>query len=356
MVKSVFPEDSLPAVLAVTLDDFKPQEAVYQSIIRSLADDRFVHACLISGIDGVGKKTLAGLIAQSLVCSGASGASRPCGVCPECRQIIMKTHPDYYILQPGVPINKVTAKGAKSIPVDDIRTVNATLGVSARAGGRRVVAIYQADTMTSAAQNSLLKTLEEPKDDTVFLLLSSNTGGLLPTIISRCRNFKLHPWEDKYIMNVLRRSGFSEKRCRDSVNAAQGSIGRALTFAGDEEYWSRRSEILADFFGTESYRQILSVSEKWKDRKDMSQELLQDIDDILRTIMRVSLGAADESVIEDYPAAWKNMAKNAGAGDFVNLMEAVQNARIMRDNQVSIQAVLEKLLFRLMEEKKKWSV
>lgn len=344
-------EEKIPQKTPV-LSDFSGQGALYDGLIRTLNDGTFVHAYLISGMAGMGKRTLARLMAQHLVCTASS---RPCGACPACIQVMEGNHPDVITVAPGKPLSPEVKSGLQGIPVDEIRYVISLVGQHTFTGGRRVVIIEKADKMNQPAQNALLKTLEEPLAGTVFLLLTDSPELLLPTIVSRCRALKLHPWPDQVILSTLENHGVDRVMARKALQVSGGSIGRALAVASDEAYWKRRSDVMQDFFGIESRSDILKVSGAWRERKDEAGELLNDLEDMLRLMLLVRLGRQDEAVLDDYPLPWRRFAAEGELNAFVGLTEAVYEARQLRASQVTWQAVVEKLLLRLMEEKSKWS-
>ena len=335
------------------LSDFKGQGALYDGLIRTLDDGTFVHAYLISGASGMGKRTLARLMSQHLLCTGEM---KPCGVCPSCIQVRESNHPDVITVTPGKPLSPEVKAGMAGIPVDEIRYVNSLVGQHTFVGGRRVVIIERAEKMNAPAQNALLKTLEEPLAGTVFLLLTESPELLLPTIVSRCRALKLHPWPDEIILRALRQHGVDDTMAKKALSVCGGSIGQAVAVAADESYWQRRRDVMQDFFGISARVDILKVSTAWKDRKDESDALLSDVEDMLRTLMLVRFKKQDESLLEDYPDAWQRLAREGELPSFMKLMDAVTQARRMRANQVTWQAVVEQLLLSLMEEKSKWSM
>ena len=339
---------------APVLRDFAGQGAVYDGLMRTLESGSFVHAYLISGLAGMGKRTLAKLMAQHLLCE-REGGDKPCGACPSCIRVRDDNHPDVLIVQPGVPISSQVEAGRKTIPVEDIRAVIEITGRHTFEGGRRIVIIRQADKLTTAAQNALLKTLEEPMAGTVFLLITDAPETLLPTIVSRCRALRLHPWPDDVVMSILECHGVPRERAREALHVSGGSIGRALDVATDEAYWQRRQDVMRDFFAIPGRSDILRVSTAWRERKDASDELLDDIEDMLRTLLLVRLGQREEASVADYPQAWQRMAEQAELEAFARLMDAVADARKLRANQVTWQAVVERLLLRLMEERSRWS-
>lgn len=325
---------------APTLSDFAPQGAVYDGLVRTLEAGTFVHAYLISGMAGVGKRTLARLMAQHLLCQGEK---KPCGACPACVQVLGGNHPDV-----------ITVAPEKSISVDAVREVIRLAGEHTYEGGRRVIIVEQADKMTPGAENCLLKTLEEPVAGTIFLLLTDAPERMLPTIVSRCRAVKLHPWPDETLRQALERHGVPAQRREEAIQVSGGSIGRALSVAADEHYWQRRESVMRDFFALRERSGILRVSSAWKDRKEDAEELLDDVEDMIRTLLMVRLGRQDPARAEGFPASWQRMAKEAPLEAFSGLIDAVWQARRMRLNQVTWQAAVEKLLLRLMEESNRW--
>ena len=337
----------------VQLSDFSPQGAVYDGLIRSLREGSFVHAYLISGMAGVGKRTLADCMTRFLLCSGAE---KPCGVCPGCVQVRRGDHPDVVAVRPGKLVNSDQPSGKSIIPVDDIREVVRICGEHTFEGGRRIVRIEQAEKMNPSAQNALLKTLEEPIEGNIFLLITDSPSLLLPTIVSRCRHLTLHAWPDKVVEHALTQSGAMPERRRDALRLCEGSIGKALALTSDDGFWERRNEIMRDFFALEERSAIIRVSGSWKDKRDKADELFSDVEDMVRTLMLVRLGRLGAEASAAYPAAWQRMAREAPLDAFVRLDEGVREARMMRANQVTWQAVVERLLFRLMEEKSKWSM
>ncbi len=346
------PASDANAAFMPVLSDFKGQGALYDGLIRTLDDGTFVHAYLISGASGMGKRTLARLMAQHLLCTGEK---KPCGVCPSCVQVRENNHPDVITVTPGKPLSPDVKAGMAGIPVDEIRYVIGLVGQHTFVGGQRVVIIERAEKMNQPAQNALLKTLEEPLAGTVFLLLTESPELLLPTIVSRCRALKLHPWPDEVVLNALRAHGVDDTMAKKALSVCGGSIGQAIAVAADEAYWQRRRDVMQDFFGISARVDILKVSTAWKDRKDESDALLNDVEDMLRTLMLVRFKKQDESLLDDYPDAWQRLAREGGLPSFMKLMDAVTEARRMRANQVTWQAVVEQLLLSLMEEKSKWS-
>ena len=154
------------------------QESIWQSLIKQQLADRLPHALLLRGVQGVGKFHFARAFAAQLLCQ-APEAEHACGHCKECSLVKAGTHPDLLIIQPE--------SAGKPIKIDQVRKINNFARKTAQQGGRRVVVISPAEAMNINAGNALLKSLEEPGGDTVFLLVSDRVGDMLPTIRSRCQ-------------------------------------------------------------------------------------------------------------------------------------------------------------------------
>jgi DNA polymerase-3 subunit delta' len=152
------------------------------------------HALLIRGPRGVGKRRLAELIAQSLLCAQPRPDALPCGHCHSCAWIAQGQHPDFLLIEPrtdaegeGEGAAAPTKKSLPLIKIDQIRAAVEALALSTHQGGRRAALIVPAESMNAHAANALLKTLEEPPAGTLFLLVSHQRGLLPATIVSRCR-------------------------------------------------------------------------------------------------------------------------------------------------------------------------
>lgn len=151
------------------------------------------HALLLLGQRGIGKFELAREFAASLLCEQPAGDGRACGQCLPCNWYGQGNHPDFRLLQPDALAEEAEAeegkkKASQQITIDQVRGLDEFLNVGTHRGGLRIVIINPAEAMNRATANALLKTLEEPLPSTLFLLISSDTMRLLPTIRSRCQS------------------------------------------------------------------------------------------------------------------------------------------------------------------------
>lgn len=186
-----------------------------------LAEDRMPHALLFCGPEGTGKRRLAGVLAAALLCSSVEG--RPCGHCDSCRSMQADTHPDFYLVEP-----ESRGKSARSIRIEQIRAMETEIARVPILAARRVVLIDEAELMNEAAANSLLKTLEEPSGQTVFILVTSARSSLLDTIISRCTPVNFGLLTEEELSSVLVRRGVAAAQAAVLAALADGSAGRAM--------------------------------------------------------------------------------------------------------------------------------
>jgi len=202
------------------------------SMLRSaLANGRSHHAYLFIGPEGVGKHTVAVAFAKAVHCSEA--ANDFCGRCANCARIADSNHPDVRIIEP--------LAGKKEISIQQIRELERELSYRSFTGKRKIVIIDPASLMNGSAQNALLKTLEEPPQDSLIILIAANLGGLLPTVRSRCLPVSFAPLTRKDVAAFLQsRQGLTAADAEIAAALSMGSIGAALNFDREELVEKRR--------------------------------------------------------------------------------------------------------------------
>jgi len=323
----------------------------FRVLFGQLAERKNVHAYLICGEKGTGKRTLARLMAAALLCSSAE--TRPCGICRDCILAESGEHPDLVRIEKGNPIAPGIKKDRATIPVEDIREMIRICGVRPTDGNMHIVVIHDADKMTAQAQNCLLKTLEEPPADTCIILVTEHTESLLTTVISRCRTIRIRAWDDEYILSVLQRNGAPKERAQEAAAAAGGSIGKALELVSDEEYWKLREEVLNQFLKITSRSEVILISNQWKDRKQESEKLLTILESYVRQMTEYRFGKVTYD-LSSFPIHWQRFSEKAGKESFLRLSEALLNARKQLQFNTNYQAVLEKIIFAFMGEGNIW--
>jgi len=328
--------------MVLNWNDFLPQGEEIVSLRKQIDEGKMVHALLVTGETGLGKKSFARLTARTLLCGSKEG--KPCGRCNGCLMTEKEEHPDMIILSRGRSLTGVGPRNKTAIPVGEIREMIRLASVWSFEGGNRIILIDQAEDMNQQAQNCLLKILEEPPANTFFILTSDHPDQLLTTVRSRCRPLKMKPWSDEYIRDVLIRQGVELQKASVVSRIVHGSVGNALRLAADSEYWSNREEIIRSFFYIGERSEILRISGHWKDRKQDSDLLFDTLDDVVRGMLAYRLNPGDKASVADLPDSWISFADRAGFDRFSQMLDRIAESRRQCSFNVNFQAVFEQLL------------
>ncbi len=273
-------------IIVPGFDSIIGQQNPTRILKRFLINGTLPHALLFTGVDGVGKRTVATEIAMALNCTdpqvdknGRRDPNRACGACPPCRQIRSNSHPDIFTLAPHNNL----------LRIDQIRNLIQTLAMKPFTARHRVVVIAQAQTMNPEAANALLKILEEPPDQTTLILTASHGSELLPTIVSRCRQIVFEPLSPEDLQTLLAGKLEMEKRQAQTVAAmAGGSYSKARMLADDT--WQNRRNWIIRAAGLDSpgelTRRPATLALAFSAQLTQYNDKVMDLLDILKTWIR----------------------------------------------------------------------
>lgn len=214
------------------------QEEVWRRLRREQA--RLPHALLLQGRRGTGKRGFALELARLLLCE-TPGAEGPCGRCTACHLFAVGNHPDFRLVEP-VEEEGGEGRAGRGISIAQVRELEDFIGLSSHRHGARVILIHPAEAMYAAAANALLKTLEEPTENTVFLLVSHQPRQLLPTVVSRCRPVAMPMPAEATAQAWLAAQGVRDPAL--CLALAGGAPLEALRYA-DADYLAARRAFLA---------------------------------------------------------------------------------------------------------------
>lgn len=209
--------------------------SIKEDILRNLEADNLNHAMLFSGIGGLGKKFLARTLAKSILCSGHE---KPCNTCESCIQFDSNNNPDYLFI--------TSEKG--SIKKQQVVDFIDFLSIRPFNSKYKVAIIEHFEEATVEAQNSILKTLEEPPSYAKIILLSENDKKLLDTVLSRVKQYKFHPISKLTLIEYfINEYNMDDKEAGFYADFSNGSIGKALKYIENPEFRDIRTKALDIF-------------------------------------------------------------------------------------------------------------
>lgn len=211
------------------------QDEVQARLDRQLVQDRLPHALVFEGPRGVGKGTAVEILTKILLCKrrDANGTSA-CGECPACIKLENGTHADVQIVE----------RDGAFVKIDAIRAASRGLSLRPVEGTRKILVVHEADRMNPAAQNALLKTLEEPPGAAHIFLLTDRPQLLLPTVLSRCGRVRFLPLPVEAVKERLLKEGLPPNQAELVAAMTHGSLGDALATDADD-LMQRRDTIAA---------------------------------------------------------------------------------------------------------------
>jgi DNA polymerase-3 subunit delta' len=330
------------------------QDRAVGMLRAALSRDALHHGLLLAGPEGVGKGTAARLLAQAANCQGPSARQAdPCGVCGPCRKIARGVHPDVLVLSEERTMAKEgrwEPRGgrapSKDIVVDQVRDlVDRRLSLKRLEGRHRFVIVDPAEAMNPQAQAALLKTLEEPPEDTTLVLVSGAADSLLPTIRSRCLRVPFAPLSAALLVGRLEAAGRPVGQARLAAALSGGSLGRALSLDAQAlEDRHRAVEEVASLGPDDARPWITFARERGADREsaretcDLVLVWLRDV------LVRSAAGDGTALALPDLAPATAAAAARLGAAEVLRRVERTRQAMAALRQNASPALALERML------------
>jgi DNA polymerase-3 subunit delta' len=320
----------------MTFEQILGHERQKNILRRALNGGRLAHAYLFAGPEGVGKRLMALALARVLFCAKGTG----CGECAACRKLDHRNHPDLHVLE---------ADGS-SIKIEQIRAIQRDLSLRPCEGSRKVCLIEAADLMTVAAANALLKTLEEPRGDTLLILLTSHPQRLLETIRSRCQLLHFARQPQELIRATLQTQlGVDDAEAHVLAALSEGSFKKA--FGKDRQLYLEERRTLLKTLTALSAGSILPTLE-FAEQLAGDKASLPDILEIFQAFYRdvlLTLHGRDSSELVNLDLGEKvrRVADREDVGNVLAKLEALGSARRQLERNLNPQLVMEVLLLRL---------
>jgi len=324
-------------------EDIIGQDMIKEHLKNAIEHNQVSHAYIIAGERYSGKEFIANVFAMALQCE--ADRDKPCNECHSCRQAITKNQPD---------IIYVNHEKINTISVDDIRTqVGATIHIKPYSSRYKVYIISESEKMNDNAQNALLKTLEEPPEYAIIILLTDNVNMLLPTIQSRCVTLSMKPVADrqvkKFLMDVEKIPDYRAEIC---AAFARGNIGKAKILARSEEF----DKIKEDAIAMLKHIHEMDIRELAQTIKKMNEYKLEinDFLDILAVWYRDALifkatNDANHLIFRDEFQNIKRTASRSTYEEIENILDALDTAKKRISANVEFNLTMELLLLAIKE-------
>ncbi len=317
------------------LSKIKAQEKAIGILKKSASEAKLAHAYLFLGPNGVGKHSAAIEFAKFLNC--ASGEADNCGKCISCSKIEKAIHPDIFIIS--------AEEGQRIISIDRIRELSARLSLKPFEARCRV-AIIDAQSLNEEASNALLKILEEPGANMLFMLIAANVNSLLDTIVSRCQIVRFKPLGRHDVISILRMDfDINEKEAEFLADLSGLNIKKALSLKGQDALaW--KNSVINEFSSSMSLldpgnNSIIDM------RRDMQQEAMDILLCFYRDVL-VYKYTRDAGIIMNIDRQ-KIILEFAKKKDIASLNAAIG---YIEEAKVSFEAnVNSKLVVKLLQEK-----
>jgi len=243
-------------------------ERIKENLKKSIKSNNILHSYIFVGISGIGKRIFAREFAKSILCLNED---KYCNKCKSCMEFQSNNHPDFMEIE--------RAEDSKNIKIEQIRFMQEKIAEKPIISSKKVYIIDDADTMTIEAQNCLLKTLEEPPEYAVIILIVSNESKLLNTIKSRCIKIPFEMISDDNIKKYIE-DNITKDVSKNMISMCGGSIGKAKIIEERKEIYINLEEVI-DNMNKMDQIDILNKSEILYKSKDNIQELLDYINIIL---------------------------------------------------------------------------
>lgn len=326
-----------------TFKDIVGQEQIKEHFQNAIRSGKISHAYIINGEKSSGKEFIAKVFAQTLQCE--KGGTEPCCECHSCKQAMSENQPD---------IIKVQHEKPNSISVDDIRfRINNDVAIKPYSSPYKVYIVNEAEKMTVPAQNALLKTLEEPPEYVIILLLTTNVDSLLPTILSRCVVLNMKPVSDdlvrKYLMEELQVPDYKAEVC---VAFARGNVGKAKALASSEDFENVKAEALSllKYIQDMELNEIVAAIKKINEYKLEINDYLDIMAIWYRDVLLFKATAdVDHLVFREEIQALRKVAGRSSYEGIETVIEALEKAKRRLDANVNFDLTMELLMLTIKE-------
>ena len=326
------------------------QDHLLKQLEPSLRRRRQSHAYLLCGPPHVGKMALAINLSQAVNCLEGPGA--PCGSCTQCIRIAQGHHADIRVLFPGQ--GEEGRSPRTMIGINDIKETLRRVNLNPYEGSTSVVIINGAESMSEEAANALLKTLEEPPPQVMFLLLTADEDAVLPTVRSRCQSLTLVPLaKDRMVEQLITGHQATPEQAEQLFRLSRGCLGWAIGALNDSQVLEQRQADLAKMqetleAGLETrFTYANEVASLFGSDRDAAKDLLALWLRWWRDLLLIKEGAEEFLHNSDYAESLKSQASGLSTVEIVQFIHRLMETLYNLDSNVSPRLAMEVLMLNL---------
>ncbi len=325
-----------------------------RKIRTALVREAIGHAYLFSGDDGIGKRLMALRFAQALSCETPPASPQPdsCGQCRACRQIDSGAYPDLLLIEPDQDKDPeqdkaVTQKANPQIKIDQVREIERHVIYRPLLSARKICIIDDADRLTANAANAFLKTLEDPPDHSLFILVTSRPLRLLPTVRSRCLTLRFSGATPEQFHGALalkqsmaiEDARFLAQVCGNRIGAAMRTDLSDLRTRHERFFELCREDALAHPTAVLQQAEELSKTESFPDMIDWLSHGLRDV-------LLMTLGTEPDLLLhQSNIPALQRLAGSLNPAELLDLLDVLQTLEQAPSQNLNLQLCLENFLF-----------
>jgi DNA polymerase III subunit delta' len=317
---------------------------------RNIANSSFAHAYLFHGSNGIGKTAVAALFAKSLLCLN-EGESLPCNSCRSCEQFDKLIYPDLFVVERE--LNEKTDKKKQFISVNQIRELLEKINKRSFLNSYKIVIIKEAHLLNKEASNSLLKTLEEPTQKTVIILISDNRDLILPTIQSRCQMIKFMPIGSSDIYDYLVKNNQTDRTTAKEISRlVHGRLDLAKNLAQSKEDFYDLKQLNIDFLDlfAKNLAQRFIYIEKLLGKKSTIEDVNKHLDRLIvlyRDLLLV-LNFNNNLLVNTYlEEKLLKIAERYSQNKIVEIIRIIEKAKGLVSKNINPKLVFENILIYL---------
>lgn len=325
------------------LNDIIGNTHIVEHFTKAISSDKISHAYILNGEKGMGKKTVAKAFAMTLLCE--SNGVVPCMKCRSCVQAISDNNPDIIYIKPDKPT---------TLSIDHIReSLVGDVSIKPYSYSHKIYIVEDAQLMNVQAQNAILKTIEEPPEYAVIMLLTTNADGFLQTVRSRCITLEMQPLKIEQIKHYLmNKCEVVDYQADISASMSGGNLGKAMEFAVSTEFSEMLSEVISllkYIKDMQAYEVVLAVKRaleykfRVEDYLDLMTLWFRDV-----LFYKVTLDA-NRLIFKDEILTIKKHAESSSYNGIERIIKAIEKAKTRLKANVNFDITIEMMFLTIRE-------